>query len=1064
MGARRLALVCSVVVFVLLVCLAASTVALAAPEAPVTEPAGSVGANSAVLNGELNPGGLAKAGWYFAYNINGACLGGGTAGGEGVAEVEKKKVSAETAGLEPGTLYTYCLVAYNEVGEETPGSTRSFMTSVSQPEIDSESASSVGSSSARLEAQVNPEKQETSCLRFEYGETAAYGHTTSCNPSSLGEGFGDQTASASLTGLKISTTYHFRVVVENKSSPAGGTYGADQTLTTLPLVGAVSFTNVGANTATLNAQLNVYDAPMNYLFEYGSSSGYGELTTETSSGGGEAGVTVTARLTDLKPDSEYHFRVATQGQTGAERSNDQVFHTLPPEIQGLPDGRVYEMVTPASNEDAEVFAPQGVKDVVDSEITEEGFETKRAFQVAASGDKVAYIAAPTEGGNGEFENNKGDDYLATRDPSGQWTNINIQPPGAKATFYQSFSSDLSTGFLDTRGFNNEPEPMRLSPEAPGEGYNVLYRREFAEESYHPLFTKNPAPISPAEFGSHEVAGLVGAGMVAYAGSSADLGQVLFEANGALNGEAGTPIATENNLYDATPERLALVNVLPSGAAEANATFGAPPLTERSVNPPDFSNVISEDGDRIFWTDLSTDELFAGEGVGTAAARTVQVDVSHGPGVSGGGRFWTASKDGEKVFFTDCNRLTPDSTAIRSGVCASTEPGFELTGNDLYEYDFTDGRLTDLTVDSDPADSLGADVQGVIGASNDGTYVYFVAEGNLAAGAISGEPNLYLRHDGATSFIATLSKEDGNEVFPLNEGVCSECKHVGDWQPGLGHRTAEVSPDGRGVVFTSNRSLDVYPDGTAYPNNGLDEIYAYDAVASHLYCVSCSRSGETPPSSIAGAAAYLPVGFRATYIPQWMSEDGGRVFFDSAEPLVPQDTNGAQDVYEWERDGTGSCREAAGCIYLLSGGASHYWSWLVGGSTSGDDVFIVTRAQLVPQDGNEDDDLYDVRVNGARPVSGPACTGTGCQGIPASPPTFATPASVTFNGVGNFTSPAPAGSVVRKKRTVLTRAQRLAKALKLCKKQSAKKRAKCDAKAKKRYGSASKNVKSHKGGK
>jgi hypothetical protein len=32
---------------------------------------------------------------------------------------------------------------------------------------------------------------------------------------------------------------------------------------------------------------------------------------------------------------------------------------------------------------------------------------------------------------------------------------------------------------------------------------------------------------------------------------------------------------------------------------------------------------------------------------------------------------------------------------------------------------------------------------------------------------------------------------------------------------------------------------------------------------------------------------------------WMSGDGEYVFFDTDDALVPQDTNGTQDVYEWE---------------------------------------------------------------------------------------------------------------------------------------------------------------------
>jgi hypothetical protein len=63
--------------------------------------------------------------------------------------------------------------------------------------------------------------------------------------------------------------------------------------------------------------------------------------------------------------------------------------------------------------------------------------------------------------------------------------------------------------------------------------------------------------------------------------------------------------------------------------------------------------------------------------------------------------------------------------------------------------------------------------------------------------------------------------------------------------------------------------------------------------------------------------------------------------------------------------------------------------------------MVTGAQLVAQDGNDDFDVYDARVGGVRPPVAPECSGTGCQGVPSSPPVFATPPSVTFNGVGNF---------------------------------------------------------------
>jgi hypothetical protein len=85
------------------------------------------------------------------------------------------------------------------------------------------------------------------------------------------------------------------------------------------------------------------------------------------------------------------------------------------------------------------------------------------------------------------------------------------------------------------------------------------------------------------------------------------------------------------------------------------------------------------------------------------------------------------------------------------------------------------------------------------------------------------------------------------------------------------------------------------------------------------------------------------------------------------------------VYEWERDGVGSCREEAGCDYLLSGGTSKSASWLLGASANGDDVFIITTAQLTPEDQNEDYNVFDARVGGVRPASPPVCSGTGVSG-------------------------------------------------------------------------------------
>ena len=90
------------------------------------------------------------------------------------------------------------------------------------------------------------------------------------------------------------------------------------------------------------------------------------------------------------------------------------------------------------------------------------------------------------------------------------------------------------------------------------------------------------------------------------------------------------------------------------------------------------------------------------------------------------------------------------------------------------------------------------------------------------------------------------------------------------------------------------------------------------------------------------------------------------------------------------------------------------SYLIGASADGDDVFFASRADLVAQDRTDDEVVYDAHAGGVQPPEPVVCAGAGCQGVPPAPPIFATPASVTFNGVGNY--PPPSSSSTTKKTT------------------------------------------------
>jgi hypothetical protein len=165
-----------------------------------------------------------------------------------------------------------------------------------------------------------------------------------------------------------------------------------------------------------------------------------------------------------------------------------------------------------------------------------------------------------------------------------------------------------------------------------------------------------------------------------------------------------------------------------------------------------------------------------------------------------------------------------------------------------------------------------------------------------------------------------------------------------------------------------------------------------------------------------AAAWMPTWEHPLHASNVLSDDGGRLFFNSFDALLPRDTNGAQDVYEWEAAGMGSCKEGdadyfaqnGGCLYLISSGESPSGSELREASPDGQDAFFTTASSLLPQDPGSVD-LYDARVDGGfpQPILKAPCEGEACQS-PPPPPQFPTPASSTYNGPGNPPHRCPKG--------------------------------------------------------
>jgi hypothetical protein len=323
--------------------------------------------------------------------------------------------------------------------------------------------------------------------------------------------------------------------------------------------------------------------------------------------------------------------------------------------------------------------------------------------------------------------------------------------------------------------------------------------------------------------------------------------------------------------------------------------------------------------------------------------------------------------------------------------------FYLKGGDLYRFD---AQANETTRFSEVGDTVPVNI------SADGSAAYFVSKSAIPTGAnpygdspITGAENLYLSREGAISFLGTVTEGDVEGVAGNNR-----TGGLGLWNP----NAPAVDPS-RSTATGSVLLFESTADLTGFDPEGHREIYRYDAGRPTLACLSCNptggpTSGDASLQSVSsGVDSPEPLNGSDSAVN--LSNTGNRAVFQSPEALVAADVDGVQDVYEWEEEGEGSCKEQDGCVYLISSGQSGANNYLYGMSDSGRDVFFRTSDLLLPADSEETPSIYDARVEGGFPAAAEIageCLGEACQ--PAvSPPRPVTPASAAFHGPGNVTA-------------------------------------------------------------
>jgi hypothetical protein len=997
------------------------------PPSASIDPVTSFNYQSAHFSGTVNAGGSGEAQeTTYVFTCTPECPGlQGTR--TAIADGTAHAVSDDTSGLQPETSYEVTLSATNANGVQTAKATTSFQTPakplIEPPEVTIDPAGELTATSAQLSGTIDPggtEAEQQTTYRFEYSADglkwialADQGPIT---------GSGPQEVSTELENLRPNTSYSVRLHAEN----GGGTTtspGPNPSFTTLgspPFAEATGATHVLSGSAQLNGRINPHGSQTSYYFQWGPNDcASGPCTSVPASEDADAGsggdyVFVKATVEGLSPQGNYSYRLIAKSPEGEATSPSASFATTAAPSacanQGLrseqgssflPDCRAWEMVSPRQKNGGGVgAAPDRSRAAIDGDAV-------------SFGSFTAFAGTPGA-------DDKGAEYVSRRGGPEGWSTYSASPqhqspifPSAFASshYMGEFSADLSKGI-----FLSLTEIPGVTTQNVNNQSNLYLGSGLGSPTPSMTLVSDAASAIPGDQGS------VNSGYtpnIELAGASADFSHVAFETPYNLTAEAS---GESPKAYEWANGTVRVAGILPDGACESppcqapTSVIGAGARAGAYTAP---NNAISSDGARIFFTAGALSNSVSDAGLAgdlylrEDGTTTVQIDASERTQPIPGGlsTFEWATPDGASALFISNKPLVDEDQ--------------DGSGEDLYRYnvDAPAGQhLTLMTPEWLTPNALG--ISHVVGASEDGSIVYVIGA-EIKGKGDHYEPMYVLHGD--------MVRQVGAREAVLGG--------ITDWGDAGGFRAsmARVSPDGRHVLFQSvndqGLGYDNHHDNsiaghecTLTPadlnqegNGGLNvleglregkgrcaELFLYSFDSGETVCVSCNPSGAPAEGNGSFETRYYGVSGGGQHLVQPMSTDGRRIFFNSRDALVPSDSNGKPDVYEYDSQ--------SGDLRLISSGGCNCASILLAADADGSDAFFATKEQLVIHDEDNLYDVYDARIGGGiqsqnEPLA-PGCEGDACQAAP-TPPVDPTPSSVSFQGAGNVSEPRSQGRKHRK---------------------------------------------------
>jgi hypothetical protein len=414
------------------------------------------------------------------------------------------------------------------------------------------------------------------------------------------------------------------------------------------------------------------------------------------------------------------------------------------------------------------------------------------------------------------------------------------------------------------------------------------------------------------------------------GTSADVQRIFFTSSKHLLPADAT--RTEGaSLYEMAGSTLRLVDVGNDGSLISNCGVGVVPVQE---------SAISRDGRRVYFLARPSCTgpltLYLRED-GLTTTEIAPVECGLDPDVcffgDAGGGFAGATADGATAFLITERKLTADDTDWH---------------RNLYRFDVASGALT--LVSTRGGKEVPLSNFPVVGVSRDGSHVYF-----------NGIQGYYVSNGGAPRLLASTFNE-----------------------------YQAISGNSRYAAFATPDSL--VPEDT----DGLMDVYRYDAIADQLTLLSSGPEGgngpfeaEIVPRFFAEPSGQFETPDTKMHPYRAITDDGGHVFFSTAESLVAVDRDEEKDVYEW----------ANGNLGLITYGIKE--SIFLGVTGDGRTAFFETSSTLVGGDrDNGEPDFYAARIGGGFPEPPPPqpCEGAACRAAAGPPVARPRPATGQAGGV------------------------------------------------------------------